>query len=49
MMLAEDPSVSSLIYMFKFSHNSSYFIGQVSKNSSHDRNNTICEFDKQSI
>src|ERR1700691_4724409 len=33
-MLAEDPSVFGLIYILKFSCNVSYFIGQVSKNTS---------------
>jgi hypothetical protein len=33
-MLAEDPSVFGLIYILKFSYNFSYFIVQVSKNTS---------------
>src|ERR1700729_4248724 len=39
-MLAEDPSVFGLIYTLKFSCNSSYFIGQVSKNTSLNCGNT---------
>ena len=40
-MLAEDPSVFGLIYILKISCNFSYFIGQVSKNTSLNCGNTI--------
>ena len=39
-MLAEDPSAFGLIYILKFSYNFSYFIGQVSKNTSSNCGNT---------
>ena len=44
-MLAEDPSAFGLIYVLKFSHDSSYFIWKVSKNTSYSWDNatTMCQ------